>query len=167
MDSTVLGLIITIISALITIVGFIIMIIQIIKTQKMSSAAYSAASAAKLEIKRPIVISELSSIIKSIQEIQNNILNEKNDVAYLHNKNVVHSLIEIRQIINSMDITEKDVLSEMIMQLGGIIRRQLEVSISKKEKIDILKVNQKLSEFELALSELTAKIKFPLTEENK
>jgi len=161
------GLIITIISSFITIFGFIIMLFQIIKTQKISTAAYSAASAAKLEIKKPIVISELSSIIKSIQEIQNDILNEKNDLAYLHTKNIVHSLIEIRQIINSMEFCENDIISEMITQLGGILRRQLEASISKNEKIDIIKVNQKLSEFELSLSALTAKIKFPLQEESK
>ena len=167
MDIDSWGLSITIFSSIITIIGFIIMLIQIKKTQKISSAALSAASEAKLAIKKPIVISELSSIIKSIQEIQNDILNERNDVAYLHTKNIVHSLIEIRQIINSMKIEESKIISEMITQLGGILRRQLEVSISKKEKIDILKVNQRLSEYELSLSALTAKIKFPLSEGNE
>lgn len=167
MNYTVLGFIITIISSLITIGGFIIMILQIIKTKKISNDAYTAASEAKMIIKSTIVISDLSTIVKSMQEIQNDILNEKNDLAYLHTKDIVHSLIEIRQIINSMDLCENDIISEMIAQLGGILRRQLEVSISKKEKIDILNVNQKLSEFELSLSELVAKIKFPLTEANK
>lgn len=167
MDLTVSSFIITIASFVITIAGFIIMIIQIRKTQKISTAAYSAASSAKLAIKNTLVISDLSSIIKSMQEIQSDILNEKYDVAYLHTKNTVHSLIATRQIINSMQASENDIISEMITTLGGILRRQLEASINRKEKIDILKVNQKLAEFELSLSELSAKIKFPLSEGKK
>jgi hypothetical protein len=134
------------------------------KTQKISNAAYSAAKEAKSAIKGTIVISNLSAIVKSMQEIQNDILNEKHDVAYFHTKNTIHSLIEIRQMIYSMDTNENDIITEMITQLGGILRRQLEASISKKEKINIISINQKLSEFELSLSELSAKLKFPLSE---
>jgi hypothetical protein len=75
-DKNVLGFYITIFSSLITIIGLVITIIQIFKTKKISNAAYSAASEAKTVIKNTIVISDLSKQVKSIQEIQNDIINE-------------------------------------------------------------------------------------------
>jgi hypothetical protein len=157
---------ITIFSSLITIFGFVITIIQIIKTRKISNAAYSAASEAKTVIKNTIVISDLSKRVKSIQEIQNDIVNEKNDAAFLRTKDLIHALIEIRQLALSMEYDESNIITKMIAQLG-ILRRQLEEAIYKKEKIEVLKINQKLSELEIELSELTTKIKFPLSEGHK
>jgi sorbitol-specific phosphotransferase system component IIC len=162
-DITNVGFIITILSFLITLIGFFVAIIQIMKTKKISKDAYSAASEAKSAMKKIIVISDLSSIIKSIQEIQNDIISEKTEIAYLHTKTLIHSLIEIRQLINPLENNERVIITEVITQLGGILRRQLESSINRKEKIDIYKINQKLSEFEITLSELSAKIKFPLS----
>lgn len=163
MDKNALGFYITIFSSLITIFGFIITIIQIIKTRKISNAAYSAASEAKTVIKNTIVISDLSKLVKSIQEIQNDIANEKNDAAFLRTKVLIHALIEIRQLALSMEYDKSNIITKMVAQLG-ILRRQLEEAIYKKEKVEVLKINQKLSEFEIELSELTAKIKFPLSE---
>ena len=162
-----LSFIITIVSSLITLIGFIIAIIQIMKTKKISKDAYSAASEANSAIKNTIVIADLGSIIKSIQELQSDLLNEKNDVAYLHTKALIHSLIEIRQLINPSENDKRVIITEIITQLGGILRRQLETSINKKEKIDIFKINQKLSEFEITLSELFVKIKFPFSGGNQ
>jgi hypothetical protein len=165
-DESALGFYITIFSSLITIVGFIITIIQIIKTRKISNAAYSAATEAKAVIKNTIVISDLSKRVKSIQEIQNDIVNEKNDAAFLRTKDLIHALIEIRQLALSMEYDKSNTITKMIAQLG-ILRRQLEEAIYKKEKVEVLKINQKLSELEIELSELTTKIKFPLSEGNK
>jgi hypothetical protein len=161
-DKNVLGFYITIFSSLITIIGLVITIIQIFKTKKISNAAYSAASEAKTVIKNTIVISDLSKQVKSIQEIQNDIINEKNDAAFLRTKDLIHALIEIRQLVLSMEYDESNIITKMITQLG-VFRRQLEEAIYKKEKVEVLKINQKLSEFEIELSELTTKIKFPLS----
>jgi hypothetical protein len=165
-DKNALGFYITIFSSLITIFGFVITIIQIIKTKKISRAAYSAASEAKTVIKNTIVISDLSKRVKSIQEIQNDIVNEKNDAAFLRTKDLIHALIEIRQLVLSMKYDESNIITKMITQLG-VLRRQLEEAIYKREKVEVLKINQKLSELEIELSELTTKIKFPLSEGDK
>ena len=157
MNMGVIGFIITIISFLITVTGLVIAIIQIMKTKKISNNAYLAALEAKSAIKKPIIISELSKIIKSLQEIQNDIRNEKLDVAYLRTKDLIHSLIEIRQILCSMENNEYNIITEIISQLGAILRRQLEVSINKKENLDVFQINKKLSEFEVSLSELSVK----------
>jgi ppGpp synthetase/RelA/SpoT-type nucleotidyltranferase len=156
------GFYVTIIGSLITIVGFIITILQIMKTKKISNAAYSAALEAKSAIKNTIAISNLSARVKSIQEIQNDILHEKNDVAYLHTKDLLHALIEIRQLTVSKEHNENEEITKMITQLG-ILQRQLESAIYKKDKIDVLKANRKLSEFGIELSELSTKIKFPIS----
>jgi hypothetical protein len=166
MDKNALGFYITIFSSLITIFGFVITIIQILKTKKISNAAYSAASEAKTVIKNTIVISDLSKRVKSIQEIQNDIVNEKNDAAFLRTKDLIHALIEIRQLALSMEYDKSNIITKMIAQLG-ILRRQLEEAIYNKGKVEVLKINQKLSELEIELSELTTKIKFPLSEGGK
>jgi hypothetical protein len=163
---TMAGFLITIVSSLITIVGFIFTIIQIIKTKRISNAAYNAASEAKMAIKNTIVISDLSKRIKSIQEIQNDIVNEKNDVALLRTKDLTHALIEIRQLVLSIEYDDSNIITEMIAQLG-VFRRQLEEAIYKKQKIEVLKTSQKLFDLEIKLSELTNKMKFPLSEETK
>jgi hypothetical protein len=134
---------------------------QIFKTKKISNAAYSAALDAKMAITNTIIISSLSSKVKSIQEIQGDILNGKNDVAYLHTKDLMHSLIEIRQLIISKEYDDQKTITETIVQLS-ILKRLLESAIYKNEKIDLFKINPKLSELELKLSDLSAKIKFPL-----
>ena len=167
MEISVIGLIITVFSSLLTITGFVVAIFQIIKTKKISTSAYHAALEAKSEIKKTIIISDLSKIIKSLQEIQNDIRTEKIEVAYLRTKDFIHSLIEIRQIIHSIDNNEYGVITEMITQLRGILQRQLEVSMNKKESLDIFRINQKLSEYEVSLSELSVKMKFPLLGESK
>ena len=161
MDKNVISFYITIISSLITVTGFLVTIVQITKTKKISHAAYSAAIDAKLAITNTIIISNLSSNVKSIQEIQGDILNGKNDVAYLHTKDLILALIEIRQLIISKGYDDQKIITETIVQLG-VLKRQLESAIYKTEKIDIFKVNPKLSELELKLSELAAKTKFPL-----
>jgi len=167
MEISIIGLIITILSSLITIIGFLITIIQIIKTKKISNNAYQAALEAKSAVKKPIIISELSKAIKSLQEIQGDIRTEKIDLAYLRTKDLVHSLVEIRQLIHSMENIEINIITEIITQLGGILRRQLEVSMNKKESLDIFRINQKLSEYEVSLSELSVRMKFPLLGESK
>jgi hypothetical protein len=160
------GFIITLISSLITAVGFIFTIIQIMKTKQISNAAYTAASEAKTVIKNTIVISDLSQKIKSMQEIQNDIVNEKNDAAFLRTKDLIHALIEIRQLALSMKYDGSNIITQLIAQLS-ILRRQLEAAVYKKEKLEVLKINQKLSDLEIELSELTTRIKFPLSEGNK
>jgi hypothetical protein len=65
-----------------------------------------------------------------------------------------------------MEYDESNIITKMITQ-PGVFRRQLEEAIYKKEKVEVLKINQKLSEFEIELSELTTKIKFPLSEGDK
>ena len=161
MNKVSIGFYITIISSLITVIGFVITIVQIIKTKKISNAAYSAAREAKLAITNTMIISNLSSKVKVIQEIQGDIFNEKYDVAYLHTKELIHELIEIRQLIISKEQNDEGIIKETIVQLG-ILKRQLESTIYKNEKIEISKINPKLSEFEIKLSELFAKIKFPI-----
>jgi hypothetical protein len=160
-NKTDIGFYVTIISSLITVIGFVITIMQIIKTRKISDAAYSAAEKARSAMQNTIVISNLSARVKSIQEIQNDISNKKNDVAYLRTKDLMHTLIEIRQLIFSKEHDKNNEITEMIVQLG-VLQRQLESAIYKDDKINILKVNKKLSEFEMELSELSAKMKFPI-----
>ncbi|GHV74124.1 hypothetical protein AGMMS49940_14260 [Spirochaetia bacterium] len=121
-----------------------------------------AASEAKSAIKNTIVISDLSTIVKMVQEIENDIRNEKYDVSYLRINDLIHSLIQIKQLIISMGYEEHELIKKMIVQLS-ILRRQLETVMYKNDDLDVLKVNQKLSEFEIELSELAAKIKFPLS----
>jgi hypothetical protein len=120
-----------------------------------------AASEAKSAIKGTIVISDLSTIIKLVQEIKNDIRYEKYDAAYLRTNDLIHSLIQTKQLIIEMEHDEQDSIKKMIIQLS-ILRNQLDAVLYKKENIDVLKTNQKLSEFEIMLSELTTKIKFPL-----
>jgi tRNA C32,U32 (ribose-2'-O)-methylase TrmJ len=65
--------ILTVIGFVVTMTGFLITIWQIYKTRKISNAAYLAASEAKSAIKNVIVISDLSTIVKLIQEIKTRI----------------------------------------------------------------------------------------------
>jgi hypothetical protein len=166
-NKTDIGFYVTIISSLVTVIGFVITIMQIYETRKTSDAAYFAAKEATSAIKNTIIISNLSARVKSIQEIQNDILNKRNDVAYLRTKDLIHTLIETRQLIFSKEHERNNGITEMIVQLG-LLRQQLESAIYKKDdKINILKVNQKLSEFEMELSDLSAKMKFPMLGGNK
>jgi len=160
-DKTTIGFYITIMSSLITVTGFVIAIVQINKTKKLSNAAYLASQDAKLAITNTIIVSSLSSKVKSIQEIQGDLLNRKNDIAYLHTKDLIHALIETRQLIISKEYSDQKIITETIVQLS-ILKRQIESAIFKNEKIDISKTNPKLSELELKLSELSAQNKFPL-----
>jgi hypothetical protein len=165
-DKNALGFYITIFSSLLTIFGFVITARQIIKTRKISNTAYTASVEAKKAIKNTIVISDLSKRVKSIQEIQDDIVNGKNDVAVLRTKDLMHALIEIRQLVLPMEYDKSNIITKIITQLG-VFHRQLEEAIYKKENVEVLKINQKLCQLEIELSELTTKIKFPLSEGDK
>jgi ABC-type uncharacterized transport system permease subunit len=158
--------VLAIIGFIITVVGFFITIRQIYKTQKISNAAYLAASEAKSAIKSTIIISDLSTIIKSFQEIKDNIRNGKFDASYLRTNDLIHSLIQTKQLILGIECNEQEIIKKMITQLS-VLRNQLEAAIYKNEKIDALKINQRISELEIDISELATKIKFPPTGGNK
>ena len=155
------GVVVTIISSLITFVGFIFTIIQLLKTKKISKDAYSAAIETSSAIKSIMVISDLSGIVKLIQEIKDYLRNGKYDASYLRTNDLIHSLIQIKQLILATEFDKEEVLKRMIIQLS-ILRNQLETSIYKNETIETIKTNQKLSELEVELSELVTLIKFPL-----
>ena len=156
----------TIFGFAVTVIGFLITIWQIYKTRKMSNAAYLAASEANSAIKSTIIISDLSGIVKLIQEIKTYIRIEKYDASYLRANDLIHSLIQVKQLIITIESDKEEILKRMIVQLS-ILRNQLESVIYKKENFDATKTNQKLSELEVELSELVTKIKFPLTGGNK
>lgn len=67
-----------------------------------------------------------------------------------------------------MGYNNPEILTELITQLG-IFRRQFEISLLKEDDndIDIIKINQKLSDFEIKLTEFSVKIKFPVLGEEK
>jgi len=149
----------TVIGFIVTITGFIVTIWQIYKTRKISNAAYSA-------IKSTMVISDLSTLVKLIQEIKNSIRNKQYDASYLRTNDLIHSLIQTKQLILAIECDSEEILKKMVIQLS-ILRNQLETAIYKNESIEGLKINQKLSELEVELSELVTRIKFPLTGGNK
>jgi hypothetical protein len=103
-NKTDVGFYITIVSSLITVFGFMITILQIIKTRKASDAAYSAAKEAIFAIQNTIVISDLSALVKLVQEIKNDMRNEKFDAAYLRTSDLLHALTQTRQLIQTIII---------------------------------------------------------------
>jgi hypothetical protein len=153
--------IITVIGFIITTVCFVITILQLYKTKKLTKAAYTAAVEAKSAMKNVIVISDLSTIIKTIQEIENYIRNRKPDSAYLRVNDLMHALVQIKQLIITTNNAD-DEIKKILYQLS-VIKRQLETKINDGKEMDITKVNYTLSEFELILEEITSKIKFPIT----
>lgn len=156
----------TVLGFIVTVIGFLITIRQIYKTRKASDAAYEAASEANSAIKSTMVISDLSGIVKQIQEIKNFIRNGKYDASYLRTNDLIHSLIQVKQLILAIEHDKEEIIKKMIIQLS-ILRNQLESAIYKSEIVDAIKINQKLSELEVELSELVTRIKFPLTGGNK
>jgi hypothetical protein len=107
-----------------------------------------------------------SSFALQIKIGQSNIRNEKYDASYLRTNDLIHALIQTKQLVPAIEQDEQEVIKKMIAQLG-ILRNQLDSSIYRNEKIDGLKANQRLSELEVEISELATKIKFPLTGGNK
>jgi hypothetical protein len=82
-------------------------------------------------------------------------------------KCLIHSLIQIKQLILAKESGKEEILKKMIVQLS-VLQDQLELAICENsQKIDATKINKKLSEFEQELSELAAIIKFPIAGGNK
>jgi len=135
--------VLAILALIVTFFGFIITIWQIYKTKKTSNAAYLAATEAYSAIKSTMIISDLSEIVKLIQEIKIYIRHRKYDASYLRTNDLIHSLIQVKQLILAIKYDKEELLKKMIIQLS-ILRSQLETAIyNSNNKIDIIKINQK------------------------
>jgi len=147
-----------------TVIGFAVTIWQLIKTRKASDAALRAAIKTQKSIETKILISDLSSIVKIFQEIKESIRNKHNNSALLRLYDLIHNIIQMRQLLLS-DEESSGKLGKIIIQLKLLADDIEKYNENDKEKLNIPIVMHNLTDYEVILSEIATSRKYSLTEE--
>jgi hypothetical protein len=145
----------------ITLFGFIITIWQVIGAKKMSRSAYLAARSAQAEIKNSIILADMKTAIKLLQEIRNYMRDGKFENARLRLEDLITSMIQLKQLLLNTELQKKDDVNEISIQLRNICNT-IEANTGKPDgKLNIAKINASLSSYSDILGSISSKIMFP------
>lgn len=145
---------ITVIGSLLSLIGVGIAIWQIQKTRRVAEAAKDASDQTQKIISRNLLLSNVSTCAKNLDEIKLYIQMENYTAAQLRINDLIANLIRIQQRAeNTRRIVHVD-FKETLAQLS-IIRNDFEKKVNKKSaRINKVRINEQLSKISDDLNKL-------------
>jgi hypothetical protein len=145
-----------------TIAGFTFSIIMIWKTRKIAQEAKNAAIEAQDKIRRNVMLSDISSCEKTVNEVKTLIKGKKYESGLLRTGDLISQLIQIRSFIQGSFEEEPEAFQDSISQLA-IIRGWLDGKmIDKGKEIDGKAITETLSKIADRLNGWIGKSKYTI-----
>lgn len=142
-----------------SLIGLPVAIWQISKTRRAAEAAEKAASQTQKDISRNLLLSDVSTCTRNLEEIKSFVRNGKYESALIRVTDLISQLIQIREMLESSKQTHQIEFEERLSQLV-IIRTDFEKKLAKNSaKINIVQVNSQLSEISDELNKLLGEAK--------
>src|SRR5690349_18691413 len=123
--------IISIIGSFLTLIGVIIAITQIRKTLSAAKAAQSAANQTQQAISRRVLLTDISTCIRSLEEIKVLIRGNRHEAALIRVTDLNSQLIQIQHIQHELTGQRTINFKELLTQLS-ILRELLERKIFER-----------------------------------
>jgi len=148
---------------LVTLAGFVIMIWQISKTHSAASAARKAAIDSRQTLQTNLMLVDISSCIKQIEEIQVLLRNDRHESALLRVTDLGSQLVQLRHHHDFSSEDSRVEFQDILSQLS-IIRNGLEQKLNDSQYfIQIVRINKKLAEIANRLNDWVGKGKYSIT----
>lgn len=130
--------------SVLSLVGLGIAISQIVKTRKAADAAAAAARETQARIANAVILADLSTSTRSVEEVKEFIRSRKYEPALLRVSDLNHMVIQLQHLASSS--TPPDwTIREMLTNLS-VLRDLLEQRLSDDAtEVDTAKVNAELS----------------------
>lgn len=146
-----------------TVAGFAVSIILILKTRKIAEAARNAAMEAQNNIRRNVMLSDISSCEKTVNEVKTFIRDKKYESGLIRTSDLISQLIRLRSFAQRSLESEEGEFQDSISQLA-IIRDLLERKmIDGAKEIDRKTINTKLSVIADRLNNWIGRSKYTIT----
>ncbi len=152
--------IIGVVGSLLSLVGVIIAIAQIRKTLRAAQAAEAAARETMFSISRNLLIADVSTCARLLEEVKVLIRVERHEAALIRVTDLRSQLIQLRQLRIQTTEEPKAEFTKMLTQLS-IIRDLLEQKMFQAEtEINPVAINSQLSKISDQLNRLLGEEKF-------
>lgn len=145
---------ITVIGSLLSLVGVCIAIWQILKTRRIAQAAKDASDQTQRIISRNLLIYDVKTCLKNLDEIQSFVRIEKFESARLRTSDLIGYLYQIEQRLEGAKQEVPFEFEEMFSQMI-IIREEFEKKVIKTSaRINSIQINTQLSKVSDDLNKL-------------
>lgn len=128
-----------------SLIGFPVAIWQILKTQRIAQAAKDASDRTQKIISRNLLLTDVSTCTKNLEEIKTNVRTERYEASLIRVNDLISALVQIQQRLDGTNQIIPFEFEEMILQLS-VIRDEFEKKVNKSSaRINNTQINSKLS----------------------
>lgn len=148
-----------------SLIGVVVALVQIRRTLRAAQAAEAAAREVQQKISRNVLLADVSTCVRSLEEIKVLVRGERHEAALMRVTDLSSLLIQLQQLRVQHAQQRELNFPEMLTQLS-ILREVLELKIYKQEtEVDPVQVNSQLANISDQLSHVLGEEKY-LTERN-
>lgn len=146
--------IIGVVGSFLSLIGVIIAIWQINKTKRIAQAAKDASDRTQKIISRNLLLSDVSTCTKNLEEIKTYVRIERYEASLIRVNDLISALVQIHQRLGGTDQVIPFEFEEMLSQLS-IVREEFEKKVNKDSaRINNVQINLRLSEISDDLNKL-------------
>lgn len=146
--------IIGVVGSFLSLIGVIIAIWQINKTKRIAQAAKDASDRTQKIISRNLLLSDVSTCTKNLEEIKTYVRIERYEASLIRVNDLISALVQIHQRLSGTDQVIPFEFEEMLSQLS-IVREEFEKKVNKDSaRINNVQINLRLSEISDDLNKL-------------
>jgi hypothetical protein len=136
---------ISVVGSLLSLIGVIVAIWQILLVKRTAQAAKDASDRTQKIISRNLLLSDVSTCTKNLEEIKTYVRIERYESSLIRVNDLVTDLIQIQQRLEGTNQAIPFEFEEMLSQLS-IIREEFEKKVNKTSaKINNIHINSQLS----------------------
>ena len=148
-----------VIGSIASLIGIAFAYWQIYKTRQAAEAAKDAADRTQKFISRNLLLSDVSTCTRNLEEIKLFVRIERYESAQIRIGDLILQLIQVREMLESSNYAHQIEFEETISQLS-IIREDFEKKLAKSSaKINAVRVNSQLSKISDDLNKLLGRTK--------
>lgn len=143
-----------VVGSFLSLIGVIIAIWQILKTQRIAQAAKDASDRTQKIISRNLLLSDVSTCTKNLEEIKTYVRIERYEASLIRVNDLISALVQIQQRLDGTNQIIPFEFEEMLSQLS-IVREEFEKKVNKSSaRINNVQINARLSEISDDLNKL-------------
>lgn len=143
-----------VVGSFLSLIGVIIAIWQIVKTQRIAQAAKDASDRTQKIISRNLLLSDVSTCTKNLEEIKTYVRIERYEASLIRVNDLISALVQIQQRLEGTDQIVPFEFENMISQLS-VVRKIFEKKVNRDSaKINNVQINLQLSEISDDLNKL-------------
>ena len=149
----------TVIGTVCSLIGFVIAYINIVSLKKSNIITNQKIEETLTKVNQLNSVSELSKAIKTNQEIQNFIRNDKIELAHLRTLDLKYMLLSFNNNEQLKELVGHQNYQELVVEFGIDLNSINDYLLTTKRKVDFSKIIKNLEELSTFLTQFETKLK--------